>query len=228
MMEFYIDITCTTILGLFDIFIDKFYEGSDESSNIPSTTDNNSEHRRNETKKTILGGRVVFGFIISAMIFIISSIMNKETIRDEKGALAFCAIIAVYTVLFYYVIVYAVLLFLPDQVTDYKQRYHTLSFAYRFCETIFDILMLFYSLILSRFEMTTITMVVTVVSVSDLILNIGFLISNICQINGEDREHLIVFVVICVFCPFLIPVIVIYSCIAALSDNKIQDATIKS
>lgn len=167
-IDFYLDLMCTFLLQVFE----HVFCCGNQIANNPDLDEKKKKKLYATWKRRILLIRVIFGFIFNICGFITVCVMNKETFIEETYALGLFITIIVFTLTSYILIELAVWFgeFLFDDLIC--------MIFYRVHEIEFDVLVFFYSLVLSDWKMTEFTIATTVLASSDILINIIILIRN--------------------------------------------------
>lgn len=132
-------------------------------------------------KRRILLTRVTFGLIFNIVGFITVCVVNRNIYLDAKSAKGLFITIVVFTVMPYSITVVHV------WFTKHNIKKTNLAMVfYRYFEILFDVLVLFYSLVLSELELTEFTKATSVLSCVDIFINIIMLGRNCYDIYKKD------------------------------------------
>ena len=176
--DFYLDITCSFILQVFE--------------NVCCHDKEQSREKQIKFKVRDLIIRILFGFLTNIAVFISICVMNMETFIDGPTALGLFCVIILHTIILYgTVTVYLLCSYTPGTETlefDEDRDGPTTMAAYRFHEIIFDLLVLFYSLVLSEWEMTEFATATTVLSSLDIVVNCVILGRNWYDVCTRARK----------------------------------------
>lgn len=200
-MKFYLDLGCTFLLNVIEHV---FCCGERDAQN----NRNLDGGERLNWNKSILVIRITLGLIINVTAFITVCVVNKETFVEGKTARGLFITIVVFTVLAY--LAMEVLVWLDTSGADSK---HILLYMipYRTFEIEFDILVGFYSLVLSNWNMKLFTTTTTVLAIVDLVVNIIILGRN-CY--GYDNKHITIIIMLCgILLPPFLPIVAFMSII---------------
>jgi hypothetical protein len=155
-----------------------------------------SREKQIKFKVRVLAIRILFGFLTNIAVFISICVINRDTFIDNPTALGlFCIIILHIVILYGTVTVYLLCSSSPETTEEFDEDIYgprTMT-AYRFHEIIFDLLVLFYSLVLSEWEMTEFATATTVLSCLDIVVNCVILGRNwhdVCKYNRSERRCL--------------------------------------
>lgn len=178
-IEFYLDLFCTFLLHVYE----QVSCCGDKNPNIEDET--TRKEYGSKWKTRILLIRVVFGFIFNVSGFITVCILNKETYIEDRYAQGLFISIITFTGTSYILIELGVWF-----VRKVSSNLICMIF-YRVHEIQFDVLMFFYSLVLSDWEMTDFTIATTVLACSDIVMNIIILIRNCYDLDADIRRYVL-------------------------------------
>lgn len=197
--EFFADMTSSVLLMLFSRF-------SNKESDIG---------RKSKTYFV----RIILGLIMSIAAFTAVCLIYKETFINYKAAIG----------LFSMIIIHLVWITLSELITncvdwdidiedDNINKYIILSAANKLRDIVFDIYLLFYSLILSEWEMTYFSITIIVLFVSDILCNFTLILITVyMKFEGrdEEEENKLFLLAFFFFCPIFTP---LYSCLATVDE----------
>jgi hypothetical protein len=193
--DFYLDITCSFILQVFE--------------NVCCHDEEQSREKQIKFKVRVLIIRILFGFLTNIAVFISICVMNMETFIDGPTALGLFCVIILHTIILYgTVTVYLLCSYTPGTEAlefDEDRDGPTTMAAYRFHEIIFDLLVLFYSLVLSEWEMTEFATATTVLSCLDIVVNCVILGHNWYDVCTRARKKPDILAPVCVLCVTFLP-----------------------
>ena len=192
--DFYLDITCSFILQVFE--------------NVCCHDKEQSREKQIKFKVRVLIIRILFGFLTNIAVFISICVINRDTFIDNPTALGlFCIIILHIVILYGTVTVYLLCSSSPETTEEFDEDIYgprTMT-AYRFHEIIFDLLVLFYSLVLSEWEMTEFATATTVLSCLDIVVNCVILGHNWYDVCTRARKKPDILAPVCVLCVTFLP-----------------------
>lgn len=165
---FYLDIISTFLLNMYELCSKTKVDVSKESK----------DKRRNEAQQRILRIRIGIGFTVNIVGFIIVCVLNRDSFISGATALGLFSTIIVYTVLFYSTITMILQILCTGGIIS-KQDQNSCMACYRIYEIVFDTFILFYSLVLSKWEMTEFTTATTVMACLDIFFNIFLCLKNL-------------------------------------------------
>ncbi|CAG2228970.1 unnamed protein product [Mytilus edulis] len=174
---FYLDIVSTFLLNMYEIC---------HSSKV-GITDEQKKDRRHKIETKLLFVRIAVGFSVNIVGFILVCALNRDTYISGSTATGLFSTIIVYTILLYTLVTLFLLWSLyykHDEFTLTSQK-NNLMTAYRVFEIVFDIFILFYSLVVSKWEVTDFTTATTVIACFDIILNISLCYKH-CYCSNDD------------------------------------------
>jgi hypothetical protein len=167
-----------------------------------------SREKQIKFKVRVLAIRILFGFLTNIAVFISICVINRDTFIDNPTALGlFCIIILHIVILYGTVTVYLLCSSSPETTEEFDEDIYgprTMT-AYRFHEIIFDLLVLFYSLVLSEWEMTEFATATTVLSCLDIVVNCVILGHNWYDVCTRARKKPDILAPVCVLCVTFLP-----------------------
>ncbi|CAG2224512.1 unnamed protein product [Mytilus edulis] len=192
---FYLDLGCTFLLKVTERL----------SCCVTTNEADNQDGSYEESlkwKRRILWIRTTIGIIFNITAFITVCVVYKEIIIEGKTALGLFITIIVFTVISYFVSVVSVLV--DDDKDTTNSRILESMIFYRIYEIEFDVLVFFYSLVLSDWKMTEFTTATTVLACVDLVLSILMLVQNCYEF--DDKIYAIFFILFAILFPPLPPI----------------------
>lgn len=203
-VPFYLDLGCTFLLYVVEhasccgkrIIHSKDQKISDEQE---------KEHQL-KWQTRILFIRTTFGLISSIATFIAVCVVNIETIVAKPAALGLFIFIVVFTALSY-ISTELVIWLIRNELYNIDDVLRSMI-VYRIYEIDFDILMLYYSLVLSDWEMNQFTTATTVLACGDICVNIIILARNVY--DTENKNTMCCTILKTVFFPPFLPLYTLY------------------
>ena len=192
--DFYLDITCSFILKVFE--------------NVCCHDKEQPREKQNKFKAIVLIIRILFGFLTNIAVFISICILNRYTFIDGATAIGlFCVIVLHIIILYGTVTVFLLCSYTPETTVEFDEdRDGPMTMAaYRFNEIVFDLLVLFYSLVLSEWEMTEFAKATTVLSSLDIVVNCVILGHNWYDVCTRARKKPDILAPVCVLCVTFLP-----------------------
>ena len=131
--------------------------------------------------------RVLLGFICNMTCFVVVCVVNKDMLIEGPAAKGMFGIIIIYVV-----IMYATELCMVcatcGRTGDKTKHFLELSAHYKVNDIIFDIMLIFYSAVISNWFLTYFTLVVTVILCMDILLNLIICIEACCDLYQTEEE----------------------------------------
>lgn len=192
-VDFYLDITCSFILNVFE--------------NVFCCGDDKSREKQNKSKVIILIIRILFGFLTNISVFICICVINRDTFIDGATAIGLFCVIIVHTIILYGTVTAYLIYSHAPETGDFDEDRDgpTTMASYRFNEIIFDLLVLFYGLVLSDWEMTEFATATTVLSSLDIAVNCVILGRNWYDVCTRARKKPDISAPVCVLCVTFLP-----------------------
>lgn len=215
--KFYLDVVCTFLLKVFDNI------SCCGESQYRSDGDDEQKIKKRELKRKtrILLIRVTLGLIFNVAGFITICVVNKEIFIEGNAARGLFITIVVFLVMSY--IITEIGVWIWNYHNDNPDNLHLSMIFYRLYEIEFDVLVFFYSLVLSDWEMTEFTTATTVLACSDTVINIIILGRNWYDYKGEAKCILIIiFLIFGVLLPPFLPIIFLIMIIHARLPSRFR------
>lgn len=192
--EFYLDAVCSFMLFLIE--------------NACCCCENyDSTNQKLKCKRRILLIRVTLGLMFNIAAFITVCVVSKEIFIQKETALGIFWSIVVFTLISYITI--GISVWLNDKNDDDELLIKMIS--YRIYEIEFDILVLFYSLVLSNWEMTDFSTATTLLACIDTLTNTILLGKNSYDLKGGHKQDLPAYLICGVIIPPLVPVVLFFT-----------------
>ncbi len=147
--------------------------------------------------------RVLLGFICNMTCFVVVCVVNKDMYIEGPAAKGLFGIIIIHVVIMYATELCVVCA--PCDHTVYRTKYFLeLSAHYKVNDIIFDIILIFYSIVISDWLLTYATLVVTVILCMDILLNLILYIKACCDVYQTEEEASMPLTVAATCCPMCI------------------------
>lgn len=191
--DFYLDITCSFILQVFE--------------NVVCHDKEQSREKQNKSKVIVLIIRILFGFLTNIAVFISICVINRDTFIDGATAIGLFCVIILHTIILYGTVTVSLLCSNTPGTGEFDEdRDGPMTMAaYRFHEIVFDLLVLFYSLVLSEWEMTEFATATTVLSCLDIVVNCVILGRNWYDVCTRASNRPDMLAPVCVLCVTFLP-----------------------
>ena len=167
-IEFFLDITTSFLLMLY-----RCRSGSNQLLD-------------SELQIKLFFNRILIGFTINVSTFIVICLLNKDEVLEGIWS----------NVMFGVIIIQILVMYVTDLCVAYTVR-HQISGSviyimelianYRLCDVIFDILILIYTLVLSRWQLTVLVISVLIFSLLDVTLNLILYVKTLLRIHRIER-----------------------------------------
>lgn len=188
-IPFYLDLGCSFLLYVVE------HTSCCEKRTIHSEDqkikDAQKKEHRLKWQTRILFFRTTFGLITNIATFIAVCVVNKKTFVDNPAALGIFIFIVVFTALTY-ISTELVIWLIRNELYNIDDVLRSMI-IYRIYEIEFDILMLYFSLVLSDWEMNQFTKATTVLALVDIGVNIIILARNVYDIENKKQNVLYYF-----------------------------------
>ncbi|CAG2223989.1 unnamed protein product [Mytilus edulis] len=150
-------------------------------------------------KYRILQIRIILGIVFNIIGFIAVVVVNNETYKESNAALGFFILIVTFILIYYggFLGLTCLLREVFQHFGDETETGLRVMIIYRVLEIEFDIFVLFYSLILSEWEMTNFSIATTILASIDIGASISALLKN-CY-DTKHRTFSIILIIIFVF-----------------------------
>lgn len=167
-IEFFLDITTSFLLILY-----RCKSGSNQLLD-------------SELQIKLFFNRILIGFTINISTFIVICLLNKDKVLEGIWS----------NVIFGLIIIQILVMYVTDLCVAYTVR-HQISGSviyimelianYRLCDVMFDFLILTYTLVLSRWQLTVLTISVLTLSLLDVTLNLVLYVKTLLRIYRIER-----------------------------------------
>ncbi|VDI30481.1 Hypothetical predicted protein [Mytilus galloprovincialis] len=158
-------------------------------------------------KMRIFISRLLLGFIANVGVLLIVCSTHRETFIEGAASIGLFASAIVFMVVLYGISGYTSCAMATDDEPIDDSSYILIMLTYRIQETILDILIIFYNLVLSEWMMTDFTIVVTALLCADLVLNIVMYVKNMYDavtMSADEEKYILclcfLFFSCCTFC----------------------------
>ncbi|CAC5407712.1 unnamed protein product [Mytilus coruscus] len=150
-------------------------------------------------KYRILQIRIVLGIVFNIIGFIAVVAVNNENYKESNAALGFFILIVTFILIYYggFLGLTCLLREVLKEGGDEKETGLRVMIIYRVLEIEFDIFVLFYSLVLSEWEMTDFSIATTILASIDIGASISALLKN-CY-DTKNRIFSVILIIIFVF-----------------------------
>lgn len=196
-IPFYLDLGCSFLLYVVEHT--SCYEKRIIHSEDQKIIDAQKEEHRLKWQTRILFFRTTFGLITNIATFIAVCVVNKKTFVDIPAALGLFIFIVMFTALTY-ISTELVIWLIRNELYNIDDVLRSMI-IYRIYEIEFDILMLYFSLVLSDWEMNQFTKATTVLALADIGVNIIILAKNVYDVENKNKMCCTILKTIC-FPPF--------------------------
>lgn len=120
--------------------------------------------------------RVGLGFILNTVGFIVICVIYKDAFLSTATTKGLFGVIIIYIAVFYGVVITIIIGYYSNSNKKEKTAYFGF---YKMFDTGFDLLCLFYSLVLSEWEMTDFSKATTILASFDMFIDICIIIKNV-------------------------------------------------
>lgn len=157
-----------------------------------------------EENKNVFKTRITLGFICNVASLILICVLNRETFVKETTALGLFVTIILFISLSY-IIVVVTIYFVLTEITE-AGIFHFMI-LYRIYEIELDLLLFFYGIVVSNWELTPFASITTALASVDIALNLIILVLNIIKSEHREGNLICIFVVLPIFFPVIMPII---------------------
>lgn len=144
--------------------------------------------------------RVFLGFICNMTYFVVVCVVNKDMFIEGPAAKGLFGIIIIHVAIMYSTELCVVCA--TSGRTICKTKYFLeLSAHYKVNDIIYDIMLIFYSIVISDWLLTYFTLGVTIILCVDILLNLIVYIKACCDVYQTDEEASMPLTVAATWCP---------------------------